>query len=201
MAKNNYYAYFIESENTKGITDNWNSCSDFVAGKKARYKGFRTEQEAKEWLTGGAKYNYVTEKPELKPGIYFDAGTGRGIGVEVKVTDHNGTNLLDKVISAEKINEWGNYTIKNVTNNFGELFGCFLALTLALETNIKHIFGDSKLVIDYWSKGFIKRENLPADTTQLADKVAKLRRDFEKKGGSIEHVSGDINPADLGFHR
>src|SRR5687768_5422999 len=103
MSKNNYYAYLIEAENIKGITDNWNRCSTIIAGKKARYKGFKTEHEAKEWLTGGAKYNYNPEKPVLKPGIYFDAGTGRGIGVEVKVTDHKGENLINRVISVDKI--------------------------------------------------------------------------------------------------
>ena len=35
----------------------------------------------------------------------------------------------------------------------------------------------------------------------LAQKVAKLRWQFEKNGGIISHVSGDFNPADLGFHK
>jgi len=39
------------------------------------------------------------------------------------------------------------------------------------------------------------------DTVELAKKVVKLRKEFEKSGGNIAHVSGDINPSDLGFHR
>jgi ribonuclease HI len=31
--------------------------------------------------------------------------------------------------------------------------------------------------------------------------VKNLREKFEKKGGVIQYISGDINPADLGFHR
>jgi viroplasmin and RNaseH domain-containing protein len=200
MSKNKFYAYLIENEDLKGITDNWDNCSRIILGKKARYKGFKTETEARAWLSGGAVYEIKT-KAVLKPGIYFDAGTGRGIGVEVKVTDEKGSNLLNRLISEDKINQWGNYTIKDVTNNFGELFGCYLALKFALENNIKQVFGDSKLVIDYWSKGFIKKNNLPPDTCQLADKVVQSRKEFEKKGGRLEHVSGDINPADLGFHK
>lgn len=33
----------------------------------------------------------------LEKGIYFDSGTGRGIGVEVRVTDENKENILDKI--------------------------------------------------------------------------------------------------------
>jgi hypothetical protein len=62
------------------------------------------------------------------------------------------------------------------------------------------IFGDSKLVIDYWSKGFIKKE-VDGETIDLAKTVASERRIYESKGGEISRVSGDDNPADLGFHR
>jgi ribonuclease HI len=39
------------------------------------------------------------------------------------------------------------------------------------------------------------------DTKVLIGKVTSLRREFESVGGSIEFISGDFNPADLGFHR
>jgi ribonuclease HI len=210
MSKNNYYAYCIESENNSGITESWKVCESVIKGKSARYKGFKTLQEAKDWLTSGAKYTYNPNPSSkvskinnkvLEKGIYFDAGTGRGIGVEVRVTDEKGNNLLSEVAPKEFINEFGNYLApKGSTNNYGELFGCYSAIKIALKHNIKHIFGDSKLVIDYWSRGHIKA-NLPESTIKLAQMVKVLRSEFEKNGGSITHVSGDINPADLGFHK
>ncbi len=210
MSKNNYYAYSIKGENNSGITDSWKICEATVKGKSATYKGFKTLSEAKEWISQGANYTYspkpetttkVHSKSSLKSGIYFDAGTGRGIGVEVRLTDEKAKNLLDQVVSSQYINLYGNYlTPKGSTNNYGELFGCYLALTLALKTNIKTIFGDSRLVIEYWSKGHIKL-HLPKETITLANQVKRLREDFERNGGVIEHVSGDINPADLGFHK
>lgn len=210
MSKNNYYAYFIESENNSGITESWKVCESVIKGRNARYKGFKTLQEAKAWLTSGAKYTYnsdsakeikTTENKKLEKGIYFDAGTGRGIGVEVRVTDEKGNNLLHHVAPKEYINAYGNYLApKGSTNNYGELFGCYAALKIALDNNIKSVFGDSKLVIDYWSKGHIK-SHLPPSTIKLAAMVKELRIQFEQIGGKITHVSGDINPADLGFHK
>jgi len=31
--------------------------------------------------------------------------------------------------------------------------------------------------------------------------VSRAREAFEKAGGTVECISGDFNPADLGFHR
>jgi len=195
MSKNKYYAYFLELENVKGIVNNWNDCFNIVNGKRALYKSFNNEEDAQKWLDNNCNY-----KKNLEKGIYFDAGTGRKQGVEVKVTDEKGNNLLGEYIK-EGLNEFGNYLLKNVTNNYGELMGMYIAINIAIKKNVMKIFGDSKLVIDYWSKGFIKRNRLPEKTVKLADMVKNLREKFEKKGGVIQYISGDINPADLGFHR
>lgn len=199
MAKKKYYGYYLITENITGITESWSDCSSAIKGKSARYKSFSTRIEAQEWLSSGASYD--TPPPILPKGIYFDAGTGRGIGVEVRVTDENGTSIVSKVVPSDKINEFGNYLTKEgSTNNFGELLGCYIALKIALQDGVLSIFGDSKLIIDYWSKGHIKRDQVAAETVKLADMVSKLRLEFEAAGGTISHISGDINPADLGFH-
>ena len=199
--KNKCYAYFIEPNGISGITESWDECKSAVAGKKARYMGFTSLADAKSWIASGASYENKI-KPILEKGIYFDAGTGRGIGVEVKVTDETGFNLLSLVVPADKINPFGNYTAKEgSTNNFGELLGCYIALKVSEKKENLLIFGDSKLIIDYWSKGIIKRESVAEDTVTLADKVKILRENFESRGGKILHVSGDHNPADLGFHK
>ena len=137
-----------------------------------------------------------------KDGIYFDAGTGRGEGVEVRLTDYDGNSLLYEILEASKINKYGNYKLSDGrTNNFGELTGLFAALKYAKKNNIKVICGDSNLVIEYWSKGRYNSDGLEKDTVELIKKVTLLRTEFEKNGGIVKKISGDVNPADLGFHK
>lgn len=203
-----FYAYKIDSTSDEGVVDNWDECKDKVIGVAAKYKSFLSEKEAKDWLKEGAKYAPKEKKVRaqvssgnLEQGIYSDAGTGRGEGVEVKVTDKNGMSLLDDIISRDKITKYDTYNLgKGVTNNFGELTGCYLALKLAIKTGEKSIFMDSKLVLNYWSFGHVKL-TMDKSTRELALKVKMLRYEFEKMGGKLKFVSGDINPADLGFHK
>jgi ribonuclease HI len=198
MTKKKYYAYLVNGK--KGITDNWPECQKIVSGMiNTKYKGFETKDEAERWLEAGADYSL--KHTASKKGVYFDAGTGAGKGVEISVTDENGNSLLDIVMKKKDIDKKGNHLITNsVTNNFGELLACKYALEIALKKNIKNIFGDSKLILDYWSKGYIKKE-MPEETISLSNEVKKLRYSFEKEGGEMEHISGGSNPADLGFHR
>jgi len=192
MAKKKYYAYSTEGKD--GIVDSWDECQRIVSGKSAKYKSFESKDQAERWLQMGADYSL--KNTASADGVYFDAGTGLGMGVEVSVTDKNGKTLLK-----ENINERGNFLIKeSVTNNFGELLACKFALEIALEKNCKKIFGDSKLILEYWSKGYIKKE-IPEETRKLAQQVKQLRYEFEKNGGVMSHISGGSNPADLGFHR
>jgi ribonuclease H-related protein len=210
-SKNNFYAYLVPGRagsgaGTKpisGIADNWRDCEKIVSGKYgARFKGFATRDEAMAWLAAGANYE---AKPfiKLEPGIYFDAGTGRGNGVEVSVTDEKGKNLLHKAVSKQELNQFGKHLVANdsATNNYGELLALRYALEIAKKMKVKRIFGDSRLVIDYWSKWRMKRNELPEETVELANEVAEMREKFEAKGGTVERISGGQNPADLGFHR
>lgn len=202
-----FYAYIIEKENIKNVVTAWSECQSLTKGKNARYKSFKTLKEAWNWLDNGGVYENKKEilaekKLSLEEGIYFDAGTGRGLGVEVRVTDKFGNSLLNRVLPKEMINSFDNYLApKGSTNNYGELIGCYLALKLALKTNSFKIFGDSKLVIEYWINGFFNSQNLNEKTINLISKTKFLKDEFEKLGGKIIHISGDINPADLGFHK
>lgn len=197
-----YYAYFVPGIRAYGVVDNWDECKQIVSGKQgARFKGFKTKKEAESWLAQGADYSAKPQKKHMVQGIYFDAGTGRGQGVEISVTDEKGKDILDTILSKKHINRHGKHLIgAHVTNNYGELLACKYALMLALREKIMRVFGDSNLVIAYWSKGHIKNE-VAAKTIELAREVSKLRKKFELKGGRITHVSGDDNPADLGFHK
>ena len=140
-------------------------------------------------------------KSSLEEGIYFDAGTGRKIGVEVRVTNLQGTSYLNKFFPV-RVNEFGNINLgMETTNNYGELLGLYCSLKIALRKQIPKIFGDSKLVIEFWSKNRANKTNLPEATVRLIHLVSSLRKEFESFGGTVSYVSGDINPADLGFHK
>lgn len=201
-AKKKYYGYFVPSGNRRGVLDNWNACEKIVSGKVgARYRAFDLREDAERWLVRGAVYEEKAA-PRLKRGIYFDAGTGRGHGVEISVTDEKGKNLLHNAISKKELNPFGKHLLKDraATNNYGELLALKYALTIAHKAKVKKIFGDSKLVVDYWSRWRMKRKELPEETVALANEVAKLREKYEKAGGTVERISGAHNPADLGFH-
>lgn len=209
--KQKYYAYLVPAgarggAAKQGITDDWKSCEAMVSGKVgARFRAFESRNDAAAWLADGAFYESKTAKPrpKLESGIYFDAGTGRGDGVEISVTDEKGKNLLHKALSRGDLNRFGKHLVGDAmaTNNYGELLALRYALEIAQKEKVKRIFGDSKLVIEYWSQWHIKRKDLPEETVALADEVSRMRERFEKAGGTIGRISGDHNPADLGFHR
>ena len=206
MAKK-FYAYFLQNDDKMGIVDNWEECKNIVLGKKSRYKSFSTKKECEEWLAAGANYEKKSEvKKEIQKtlceGIYFDAGTGRGIGVESRVTDVLGNSLVNLNTLGYLSNEYGNVFLgKDRTNNYGELLALYLAINVANKLGHKHIFGDSNLVIYFWSKGIYKKDKLALETVELILRVIEARRDYELNGGVIEYISGDYNPADLGFHK
>lgn len=194
-----FYAYYFSDEK-KGISKSWDEVQELVNGTNARYKKFKLKKEAQSWLDSGALYEEKTFELD-KSGIYFDSGTGRNKTVEIKVTDYRGNSLLLFILEPNKISEYGTYFLsEGRTNNYGELTACYASLKYALEYDIKNIYGDSDLVISYWSLGRYN-DDLDDDTINLIKKVVDLRSKFEKKGGKISRISGDYNPADLGFHK
>lgn len=195
-----FYAYFLVNTKDKGIVDSWSECEQIVKGKNAKFKKFSSIEEANYWLNND--FNTNDNNKLIKDAIYFDAGTGRGIGVEVRVTDVNKNSLLSSIIPKNLINSFQNYQLsKNRTNNFGELVGLYFALKYALKNNIKTICGDSKLVIEYWVNLRYNAENIDEDTIELIHKTNKLYLKFKENQGKLIKISGDINPADLGFHK
>jgi len=198
-----YYAYLLSDKNKTGICENWSECEKIVSGKNARFRSFTTKEEAENWLKNGANYDIKPPKSakKLEKGIYFDSGTGRNQKVEVSVTDEKGSDLLDKIRPKIKLNKFGKHPEPKATNNYGELLGCKYALQIALKEKIKKVMGDSQLVINYWSKGFINKKEMDNKTIKLSEETAKLRKELEEAGGTIEFIEGDYNPADLGFHR
>lgn len=206
--KKNFYAYTLDGR--QGIVKSWADCEAKVHGRSARYRGFETLAAAKAWLQAGAPYEDKAAAKALakealpKTALYFDAGTGRGLGTEVAVTDAEGVPLLHLVLPAESLTERGTHVLPGgKTNNYGELFGCLCALRAARKLAVRKVCGDSALVLDYWSKGHVtkeKRESDP-DLVTLAQRTFAERRLFEAGGGHLIKIPGSLNPADLGFHR
>lgn len=210
MAKSSFYAYYMVEEQTRGIVESWDECAAATAGRNARYRGFSSREEAVRWLDGGAVYeDRKARKAGLRQelpqdAIYFDSGTGRGAGTEVNVTDREGTPMAFMAAPADVITEFGTVRLTpGRTNNYGELMGCYLAMKIAMKQGIKTVCGDSRLVLDYWSRGRVSADAVAqdADLALLARRTAELRRMYEAAGGVLIHVPGGVNPADLGFHR
>ncbi len=208
-AAKNVYAWSAGGD--EGIVPTWAECEARVAGRKgARYRGFATRAEAQAWLDAGAHYEdkalrKAQERLELpEDAVYFDAGTGRGTGTEANVTDRDGTPLAHLEAPSHALTPFGTIRLSpGRTNNYGELLGCYYALKVARRLGLRRVLGDSALVLDYWSKNHLsadKRATDP-DLAKLAAMTARERKAFEAGGGTLSHVPGGRNPADLGFHR
>ncbi|MBP7127202.1 ribonuclease H family protein [Myxococcota bacterium] len=203
------YAWKVGEDS--GLADTWAECRTRVQGRSgARYRGFASRDEARAWLAGGAAYESRERRKEAlrqdlpEDAVYFDAGTGRGTGTEANVTDRAGTPLAHLEAPERVLTPFGTIRLSpGRTNNYGELMACYYALKVARRLGVKRVLGDSRLVLDFWSRGRLSasaRQSDP-DLARLADLTARERALFEESGGRLDHVPGDRNPADLGFHR
>lgn len=166
-----------------------------------KFKKFDNKEKAKEWLNKVNGKNLSETKKLDDKTLYFDAGTGRGV-TEARVTGKRGQSLIKySGLKNIKINKHGNIEFPGKTNNYAELAAFYIALRIALKYDYKKIAGDSKLVLKWWTNGNYKKDNLSEDTIKLIEKTRELLKIFEGKQGHILFISGDINPADLGFHK
>lgn len=228
MAKK-YYAFHLTDGNVKGIVEDWNDCKTIVSGLACKYMSFKCKSEAQDWLDNSGSFVKKTFKV-LEEGIYFDAGKrGEKSYTRVRVSNSKNEDLLPLLKGNGQFLEFENdrtyanrYTSKpnfvlktyngnlcveldiKKTNNAGELIGFLLACEIARKldyTGPKKIFGDSKLILDYWSKGVYNKKNVNSVESDTINKVVKIREELESKGFTFGFVSGDVNPADLGDHK
>lgn len=203
-SKRIYCAIFFTDELKGIITFNYEMRELFIKDKPNIIRAFGTIMEADKWLKNLEHfYRKEMEKLLKEDTIFFDVGTGRGIGEEVRVSDFEGNSLLNKLEEyTGLINQYGNYNLGKINNtNYGELYGLYLALLIALRNNIYKIAGDSKTVINQWSKGEIILSKILPYEQELIYKVIDLRKEFETKGGEVCYINASLNPADLGFHK
>lgn len=205
-----YYAYRVGDE--QGVVESWSACERVVRGRPhARYRGFANRAAADAWLAAGApQRDHALDKREAlealpETAVFFDSGTGPGRGAEVNVTDRAGVPIAHLAEPEEgELTPEGTLVLgRRRTNNYGELYACLLALRAAGRLGARHVYGDSRLVLDYWSQGHVSAEKRASDPdlAALAARTREARAAFERSGGKLAHVSGGLNPADLGFHR
>ena len=93
-------------------------------------------------------------------------------------------------------------------NNGAELLAMLGALIFSTSqpTTVQSriiIHSDSQLIVDYWSKGLVNKKTaakMDKRKREVIDRCAQLRAIFERNKGQIRKISGDDNPADLGYH-
>lgn len=92
-------------------------------------------------------------------------------------------------------------------NNGAELMAAVAALRIALNLissgiEVKTIFCDSQLIVDFWSKRLKPESENKFDQRKVMyiKELIQLRREFENNGGKFIKISGNVNFADLGFH-
>lgn len=163
--------------------------------------------------------------------IYADGACNSKTGGSAwaSVVDHKGHDLIepnehkDLTIERKQLSKGErNVIICKATdvasqqNNYAELLAMVVALRIALRQNgtpigspQKDLIGvkinsDSQLIVDYWSQGKfnIKTWNkMDVQKQKYIVECAKLRKEFELKGGKVVKISGDDNLADLGYHK
>ena len=175
--KHNFYAVKIGKQ--PGIYKTWDECKEQVSGYSgALYKGFKTEGEAKDYLSGdlsiGSTVKCVDENDKVDVTIYvdgsFDENTGvYGYGVVAIFKD----GTIKEFYGAN--NDADTARIRNVA---GEMLGAMFAVKYARNKKCKSV----KLCHDYvgierWAKDYWKTRN--RFTAGYADFMKKNEKELD----------------------
>lgn len=225
-----YKAFYLIKEGYGDYTNNqsnWTSISKLIRGKSSRCNSFKTEEEAKYFIS---KKGLVTkeemkifiqsiknEKEEvlifLDPNSVYCDGTVVNGRAKARVTDANRNSLIKEILlTDEKFNEflefkkWEyddrincNIEINNIEDiAFGETFALYLGMEIALRKGYKTVYSDCINAIENWSLG--KASAKGYERAELLIAITDKRKEFERKGGVVKHIAGEINPADFGLH-
>lgn len=158
------------------------------------FKKFKIWSMANDWL----KHIHVCNGMQIwycKGSIFTDSGKGWH-PLMINIVDHTGRTIKFKDHKYEN-----DYIIlkEDRSNNFGELYALFLALTFCKHhTYVKRIYTDSWIVAHFWIFGH--HNTLPLSTKHVILKTINLFNDFIKRKGKIILIKSQDNLADLGFH-
>lgn len=146
--------------------------------------------------------------------IYSDA-SGAGNKILSRVTRFNKTSLIKDYLKKDK--DFNNH-LKDIDNslfsyyqddieinfdseklnkiNYAESFALYCAIIIAMKVKCKIIYADCDVATEQWSK--FKGTPVERIDIELIYRLSELRERFEKQGGQVKKISGDINPADFG---
>ena len=150
-------------------------------------------------------------------GIYVDGACNKSIGSCCSVTDINGNDMIEpykeflshfeflqgfqtKIHNCRTVYVINFSDVSQQQNNGCELVAFCIGLLIATYYKYDVVYSDSDLLVKYWSK-----KNYTTIKDPFKSKIQRycveLRQNYENMGGSVEKISGDDNPADLGFHK
>ena len=131
--KKKYYVVFSIKKLKKILVTSYDEVLKILKKRGYTCKGFKTKEEALNFDPFKIPLNIGELEYLNENGIYFDMGTGRGIGSEIRVTNYLGESLLYELKNYKLlINEFGNLNLgNNKDTQYGELYGPYLALLIA----------------------------------------------------------------------
>ena len=153
--KKKYYVVFSIKKLKKILVTNYDEVLKIVKKRGYTCKGFKTKEEALNFDPFKIPLNIGELEYLNENGIYFDMGTGRGIGSEIRVTNYLGESLLYELENYKLlINEFGNLNLgNNKDTQYGELYGLYLALLIAKQNknnnSYSFISGDNMFAIEF----------------------------------------------------
>ena len=149
--------------------------------------------------------------------IYVDGCNNKTIGACSSVTDKYGNDLIGpyseflsrfEFLHFFKSKTHNNRIVYEVNftdvalqqNNGAELLAMTIGLCIAIYYDVKVIYSDSTLVIDHWSTKISNKIKCPLKQ-KLHFFCVQIATKFRNSGGEIKYIKGNLNPADLGFHK
>ncbi len=175
MAKTKKYYVVWEGNNT-GIFDSWSECQLQIKGyPNARYKSFKTKEEAHQAYNGNYQ-NYYGSNKKTKPVISEAARADivwNSIAVDAACSGNPGVMEYRGVDtkSADELFRVGPF--RRGTNNIGEFLALVHGLAYLQETKQYDlpIYSDSKIAMGWVKK---RKINTKLERTAINDKMFKL---------------------------
>lgn len=149
------------------------------------------------YVDGG--YNNFT-----KPDAYASVVNGYGIDILNSVPELiNDMNIKEVNLPiGKRFITVVNFTdVTTQQNNGAELIAAVIGLRLAIYFNsigilVENVCSDSQLIVDNWSK-YLSKTAKDYNKIKYINELISLRKNFT---GNLVKISGNKNPADLGFH-